>query len=82
MPAPAASVTASAVTVDHRLESWAIARIRHIKATRNLKMGDVMDELGFKLLDPSLGRALSQGSSLRPAMIAAIEIWLTTNASV
>ncbi len=82
MPVPAASVSASAVTVDRRLESWAILRIRYITATRNLKMGDVMDELGFKRLDPSLGNALNQGSRLRPAVIVAIESWLTTNASV
>ncbi|MCZ4072545.1 hypothetical protein [Agrobacterium sp. LMR679] len=67
------------VAVDLRLQSWAKSRIKAIIARRNLRMGDVMAELGEKRLNPSLGQALHNGSRLRPTLLAALEGWLEKN---
>lgn len=69
----------SVVAADRRLESWAIARIEEIMTKLNLMMGDVMHEMGFKKLNPSLGNAMRHGSKLSPEVIAALEIWLKDN---
>src|SRR5690606_29888983 len=50
----------SVVAADRRLESWAIARIEEVMMKLNLKMGDVMHQMGFKKLNPSLGNAMRQ----------------------
>ncbi|UJQ93352.1 hypothetical protein [Mariluticola halotolerans] len=73
---------ASPIALNAYLQPWAKKRIEEIFATRGLKMGDVMDEMGFERLNPSLGMALNRDSSLRPAMIAALEKWIADNASV
>ena len=45
-----------------------------------MKVGDVMAEMGFKKLNPSLGLAVNQGAQIRdPAVLAALEDWLTKN---
>ncbi len=49
---------------------------------RSLTRGAVLDEFGFRRLDPSLGNALKQVGRLLSAAIAAIGRRLTTNASV
>ena len=46
---------------------------------RGMSMGAVMNELGFKRLNPSLGLALSQNSRLQPDMITALEKWIATD---
>lgn len=46
---------------------------------RGMSMGAVMDELGFKRLNPSLGLALRQNSRLQPDMIAALEKWIAAD---
>lgn len=79
---PAASPRVPAVDSERRLLPAAKARIIVIMSTRGLRSGDVMDELGFKRLHPSLGHALAQGTRLQPAMVAALEGWLAKNASV
>lgn len=64
------------ITVDRRLVPSAIAKIQATMTRRNLKMGDVMREIGFEPLDASLGMALARGTKLRPAIIAALEVWI------
>lgn len=70
------------IAVDRRLEAWATSRIKVIMAKRNLTMGAVMHEMGFKRLNPSLGLALARGDRLRPDVIAALENWLMVNKGV
>lgn len=79
---PATSPPAPAVNSERRLLPAAKARILVIMSTRGLKGGDVMVELGFNNLNPSLGHALAQGTRLQPPMVAALEGWLAKNASV
>ena len=43
---------------------------------RDMTMGNVKDELGFKRLNPSLGLALSQNSRLQLEMLDAVEKWV------
>lgn len=46
-------------------------------AKRGLKLGDVMTEMGFKKLNPSLGLALNQNKRIRDVRMApAIEKWI------
>ena len=56
---------------------WAKARILDLMEKRGLKLGDVMAEMGFKKLNPSLGLALNQDSRLRDVrMVRAVEKWI------
>lgn len=45
-------------------------------------MGDLMAEMGYRKLNPSVGNALSQGWKLQPDVIMALEKWLAANASI
>lgn len=78
----APGTTSGSVAVNRRLEDWAKLRIKQIMDRRRMKQGDVMDELGFKRLNASLGRALARGDKLQPEMIDAIEKWLEANKAV
>lgn len=82
---PAATGTSSSstsITIDRRLTAAASRRIEEIVLKRSLKAGDVMAELGFSKLNASVGMALARGTQLRPDVIAALEKWISTNASV
>jgi hypothetical protein len=81
----AASVTSSAAVpakpaaVDPlgHVMPWAKARIHYLMAKRGLKQGDVMAEMGFKKLNPSLGLALNQDTRIRHAGLArGLEKWI------
>ncbi len=67
---------------DRKLLPDAIARVKDIMSKRRLKLGNVMDEMGFIRLDTSLGMALRQKTRLQPEMIAALEKWLAANSFV
>jgi hypothetical protein len=70
------------ITVDQKLTVPATRRIEEIMSKRRLKPGDVMAEMGYPKLDASVSMALVRGTKLRPDVIAALESWLTVNASV
>lgn len=82
LPPPVAPIPSPPITVDRKLLPIAAARIREIMNKRHLKMGDVMDEMGFLRLNASLGMALFRGTQLQPELIKRLEVWLATNASV
>ena len=75
LPAPAAAPALFAV--DRRLQPHAVVAVQAIMARRVIKMGDVMNELGRKRLNASVGMALSQGSLLQQDMIDDLEAWVT-----
>lgn len=77
-------VTPSSMPIAHdrKLLPDAIARVKDIMSKRRLKLGNVMDEMGFIRLDASLGMALRQKTRLQPEMIAALEKWLAANSFV
>lgn len=81
-PAAAPATTSGPIAIDQRLQPWAKARILHIMSVRGLKVGNVMDETGFKRLDASLGMALRGNTKLRPSMISALGRWLAANAAI
>jgi hypothetical protein len=77
-PAAVSSPTTIApIAIDLRLTPATKSRIEAIMSTRGIKQGQVMSELGFSKLDGSLGGALSQDNKLRPAVISALEAWLS-----
>lgn len=78
----AAGSTRGSVAINRRLEDWAKVRIQQILDRRRMTQGDVMDEIGFKRLNTSLGRALVRDDKLQPEMIDAIEKWLEANKAV
>ena len=54
-----------------------VAQIQAVMSRRGIKIGDVMAEMGFKKLNPTLGLAMNQGYQIRdPAVLAALEDWL------
>lgn len=69
--------TGSPFHVDRKLTPAAIAQISAIMTRRDLRMGQVMAELGFSPLNVSLGNALSQGTKLRPEVLDRLEAWLS-----
>jgi hypothetical protein len=71
-----------AIVVNDRLTPAAISQVKHVMSARRLKMGDVMRELGFSPLDPSVGMAMKRASRLRPAIISALEDWLSKNSGI
>ena len=70
---------AGQVAIDRKHEPWAVDRIREIMTIRGIRNGNVMDEMGFKRLNASLGMALARGTQLQPTMIEALKLWLDTN---
>ncbi|WP_429814865.1 hypothetical protein [Ensifer sp. B1-9] len=80
--APTIGTGIAPVTVDQKLTVPASQRIEEIMSRRRLKPGDVMAEMGYPKLDASVSMALLRGTKLRPDVIAALESWLTANASV
>ena len=79
---PVSPVGSSKIALDRRLLPVAKARIEEIMANRGLEKGDVLAEMGFKKLNPSLGRALHRGDRLQSDVITALEKWLAANASI
>lgn len=68
--------------MDHWLIPAASARIEEIMLRRHLKMGEVMAEIGFGRLNPSLGLAMNQRTQLQPDLIVALEKWLVANSCI
>lgn len=77
-----ASPAAGPIARNGHLEPLAADRIKTVIAKRRLSMGEVMDELGFKRQDGSLGNALRNQWKLQPSILAALELWLQTNRNV
>lgn len=78
----AAGTAASTIAVGGKLLPTATKRIEEIITKRQLKVGDVMAETGFRRLNASLGRALHRGDRLKPDVINALEKWLAANAAI
>lgn len=73
---------AHSIVVNDRLTPAAISQIKHIMSARRMKMGDVMRELGFTPLDPSVGMAMKRDTRLSHAVISSLEDWLSKNSGV
>ncbi|MCV3243290.1 hypothetical protein [Mesorhizobium sp. ZC-5] len=78
-PAPSTPTIAPVVSPDLRLMSWAKGRIKTIMASRNVKMGEVMDEMGLNPLDGSLGLAVRRDGRIKPDVALKLEKWLEVN---
>lgn len=76
------SAGTTGIAIDRRLTPVASQRIELVMSKRRLAMGDLMVELGYLPLNPSVGMALARRTRLHPDVIAALERWLTANASV
>ena len=63
-------------SADRRLQPEAVKVIMEIMTRRGLTAGDVMDEVGRKRLNPSLGLALRQGARMQQDLIDDLEIWV------
>ncbi|HEY8577769.1 MAG TPA: hypothetical protein VIL88_15700 [Devosia sp.] len=53
--------------------------ILRIMAGRAITSGQVMKEIGFKALNPSLGLALHRGTKIEPKLAAALSKWIFEN---
>ena len=71
-----AATAARPFAVDGHLEPASITLIQDVMAKRNMKIGDIMHELGRKRLNPSLGMAMNTGSRLKQDLIDDLESWL------
>jgi hypothetical protein len=85
LPAPPKSGVAgkTAWAADGRMLDWARRRIPDIMARRNLRYGQFADELGIDRLDASVAGAIRNNGRVRtPATRAAVDRWLSLNATV
>lgn len=79
-PAPTTAGVGVALHIDGYLSADTVAHLKKVMSHRNMKMGDLMVELGFKKLTPSLGLAINQGSRVKDQhLIDALEDWLKKN---
>ena len=77
LTAPASSTSAALpFSVDRRLEPSAVKQLEDIMTRRDMKMGDLMAELGRKRLNASVGIAMHQGSRLQPDLLDDLEAWV------
>lgn len=68
------------IHVDGYLVPAVVDQINSVMARRGIMAGTVMDELGFKKLNPSLGLALNQGNRIKNLkVLIALEDWLQKN---
>lgn len=61
---------------ENRLTPAGRRRIEEIMARRGIKMGTVMDELGRKRLDASIGNAINHDHHLKPDLVLALQAWV------
>jgi hypothetical protein len=81
-PPLSSSVIAGQLHVDGYLSPTVVAQIKSVMARRGMKVGDVMAEMGFKKLNPSIGLAMNQGSRIKDAaVLVALERWLNQNSA-
>ena len=78
----ARTAAARRFAIDRCLETDAIEDIRGVMAKRNLKMGDLMQELGRNRLNASVGMAMSRGSRLQNGLLDDLEDWLKKHAGI
>ena len=76
---PSSLRSSSTFSIDRRLTPSGVAQVQAIMLRRGLKMAVVLDELGFKRLNPSLGLALRQNNRLQPDMIDALKEWIAAD---
>lgn len=74
--------SSSSITVDRRLTKAASRRIDEIMSKRRLRPGDVMVEMGYSRLNPSVGMALARGTQLRADIVLSLEKWIASNAAI
>lgn len=79
---PTAPLSVGPFSTGRRLAPWAVDRIRQIVLKRNLKIGQVLVDLGIgaKPLNPSLGFALHRGTTMQQPLIDALERWVAKHA--
>ncbi|WP_378945735.1 hypothetical protein [Mesorhizobium sp. ANAO-SY3R2] len=81
-PTSTTSTGTTGIAIDQRLTPEASRRIELIMSKRRLAMGDLMIELGYPSLNPSVGMALARGTRLQFDVILALQKWLAANTSV
>lgn len=81
-PTSTTSTGITGIAIDGRLTPVAGRRIELIMSKRHLAMGDLMVELGYPMLNGSVGMALARGTRLQSDVILALQKWLAANASV
>lgn len=75
---PVTATTAHAGAKNYLSKQMEVEVLR-LMERRNLKMGDLMREIGMNPLNASLGMALQRGTSVSEAMISALTIWIDRN---
>ncbi|AMD57814.1 hypothetical protein AWN88_06215 [Agrobacterium tumefaciens] len=70
------------LAVRNHLLPWVKSRIKTVMAKRDLRVGDVMVELGLNRRNSSLGNSLVNDKKLSNSVLAELEIWLKNNEMV
>lgn len=76
------SAGTTGIAINRRLTAVATRRIEAIRLKPRLAMGNLMAELGYSSLNPSVGMVFARGTRLHADVIAALEKWLAANGSV
>lgn len=73
---PKSKAPRRSVDGDHHLLPWAKKKLDDVQARRNLKPGDIMEELGYLRLNTSLHMARARGTRISPDLALALDAWL------
>lgn len=80
-PSPPPLPPRAVIDSDGRLTSWARKRISDLIAKRGIRQSDVLAEMGFKKLNPSLSLAIGRRYRIKDVHLAkAIEKWISDHA--
>ncbi len=74
--APKSTAPRSSVDAEGRLLPWSKKRLDEIEAHRRLKPGEIMKELGFAALNPSLQSARWHNTKITKDLTSALDDWL------
>lgn len=81
--APLSTGTLPMITdAEGRLTADGKRQVTEIMARRGIKMGSVMDELGRRRLNASVGRALNQDHRLKSDLAASLQAWVDRHRSL
>lgn len=54
-------------------------QVQRILSARSIRAGRAMEEMGFNMLNPSLGMALHRGTTIKPELLRALSKWIDDN---
>ena len=78
LPPPTATRAAYAGEKEILSEDMKV-QVQRFLSARSIRAGRAMEEMGFNVLNPSLGMALHRGTTIKPELLRALSKWIDDN---